>query len=250
MGGLAVRAARWGGREKGGEEDQGGGLCACVVVAVVVVVWCSAGGPVGVCKARACGVQRVGTNFALASPPNRKAVPLPPTPKPIEQSYFRPELLNRLDEVVVFKQLGEAEVRTIAALELAKTAARMQEREITLEVGGWCSCCVCVYVCCGGVKGRRLQCLRDMHGRSAASRWRCAGGETVVVGWRTQHRPDSNRCWVHRRWSPSVPASLQTHPGPPPALPFSLARSPTACCPRLCPRGTARSTERARCAAP
>lgn len=35
---------------------------------------------------------------------------------------------------MVFKQLGRAEVRTIADLELAKTAARMRERGIALEV--------------------------------------------------------------------------------------------------------------------
>ncbi|GAB4819073.1 hypothetical protein N2152v2_006119 [Parachlorella kessleri] len=50
------------------------------------------------------------------------------------KSYFRPELLNRLDEVVVFRQLGEAEIRVIAGLELAKTAARVEERGISLEV--------------------------------------------------------------------------------------------------------------------
>ena len=39
--------------------------------------------------------------------------------------------------MVVFRQLGEAEIRVIAGLELAKTAARTEERGIALEVGGW-----------------------------------------------------------------------------------------------------------------
>ncbi|KAL4441273.1 hypothetical protein ABPG77_011510 [Micractinium sp. CCAP 211/92] len=50
------------------------------------------------------------------------------------KAYFRPELLNRMDEVVVFRQLGPAQVRAIADLELAKTAERVRERGIALEV--------------------------------------------------------------------------------------------------------------------
>lgn len=66
--------------------------------------------------------------------------PALPCPAPALQSYFRPELLNRLDEVVVFRPLGEREVRVIAELELAKTAARMSERGIGLEVGNGSIC--------------------------------------------------------------------------------------------------------------
>jgi ATP-dependent Clp protease ATP-binding subunit ClpC len=50
------------------------------------------------------------------------------------KSYFRPELLNRMDELVVFRQLGRSEVRIIADLVLAETAARMATRGIGLEV--------------------------------------------------------------------------------------------------------------------
>lgn len=50
------------------------------------------------------------------------------------QAYFRPELLNRLDEVVIFRQLGVREVRTVADLVLAETAARVAARGISLEV--------------------------------------------------------------------------------------------------------------------
>ena len=57
-----------------------------------------------------------------------------PTPSPPLQAFFRPELLNRMDEVVVFRSLGQPHVRRIADLELAKTAARMAERGIGLEV--------------------------------------------------------------------------------------------------------------------
>lgn len=50
------------------------------------------------------------------------------------KAYFRPELLNRLDEVVVFRPLGRPQVAAIAALELAKTEERVLARGIGLEV--------------------------------------------------------------------------------------------------------------------
>ena len=50
------------------------------------------------------------------------------------KGYFRPELLNRLDEVVVFRQLDAVDARRIAALELAKTADRVAARGLHLEV--------------------------------------------------------------------------------------------------------------------
>jgi len=51
------------------------------------------------------------------------------------KSYFRPELLNRLDEVVVFRNLESADARAIASLELAKTGARLvEQRGIHLEI--------------------------------------------------------------------------------------------------------------------
>ena len=51
------------------------------------------------------------------------------------KNYFRPEFLNRLDEVIVFRQLTKPEVSQIADILLAEIAQRLQEeREITLEV--------------------------------------------------------------------------------------------------------------------
>ena len=47
---------------------------------------------------------------------------------------FRPELLNRFDETVVFKKLGRDEVAKILDLELAKLRARLSERDMTLEL--------------------------------------------------------------------------------------------------------------------
>ncbi len=48
---------------------------------------------------------------------------------------FRPEFLNRIDQIVVFHALGRAELRQIIDLLLAKVQARLNEQAITLEFG-------------------------------------------------------------------------------------------------------------------
>lgn len=50
------------------------------------------------------------------------------------KQYFRPEFLNRLDEIIVFRQLNKAEVKEIADIMLREVFGRMQEKGITLSV--------------------------------------------------------------------------------------------------------------------
>ncbi len=48
--------------------------------------------------------------------------------------FFRPELLNRIDETVVFHQLKRDDMTRIAEIHLAHLRARLEERKITLEL--------------------------------------------------------------------------------------------------------------------
>ncbi len=50
------------------------------------------------------------------------------------EDHFRPEFLNRLDEIIVFRKLTHDDMIRIVDLELAKLAKRMLERGIELEV--------------------------------------------------------------------------------------------------------------------
>ncbi|RZM79006.1 ATP-dependent Clp protease ATP-binding subunit [Leptolyngbya iicbica] len=50
------------------------------------------------------------------------------------KQYFRPELLNRLDEIIVFRQLTKPEVKEIADLMLVGVNQRLAERGITVSV--------------------------------------------------------------------------------------------------------------------
>ena len=50
------------------------------------------------------------------------------------KATFKPEFLNRLDEIVMFHRLGKKEILAIVDLELKKIAKRMEEKKIDLQV--------------------------------------------------------------------------------------------------------------------
>ena len=50
------------------------------------------------------------------------------------RGHFRPEFLNRIDELVIFRQLSEADILVIVDLQLELVAGRLAERRISLTV--------------------------------------------------------------------------------------------------------------------
>jgi ATP-dependent Clp protease ATP-binding subunit ClpC len=50
------------------------------------------------------------------------------------ERHFRPEFINRLDEIVIFNQLGRDDMQRIVENELAKVNKRMKQKGHTLEV--------------------------------------------------------------------------------------------------------------------
>ncbi|EDZ96877.1 ATPase AAA-2 domain protein [Limnospira maxima CS-328] len=50
------------------------------------------------------------------------------------KQYFRPEFINRLDEIIVFRKLTKDEVKQIADILLEEVFARLRDKEIVLEV--------------------------------------------------------------------------------------------------------------------
>ncbi|NNM12534.1 MAG: AAA domain-containing protein, partial [Pseudomonadales bacterium] len=52
----------------------------------------------------------------------------------VVSKHFRPEFINRVDESVVFHPLGREHIRGIAEIQLALLKARLQERELQLEI--------------------------------------------------------------------------------------------------------------------
>ncbi|MGH8112448.1 MAG: ATP-dependent chaperone ClpB [Rhodanobacteraceae bacterium] len=52
----------------------------------------------------------------------------------VVQTHFRPEFINRLDEIVVFHPLDKSQIREIARLQTNYLARRLQERQIDIEI--------------------------------------------------------------------------------------------------------------------
>ncbi|MFG3304493.1 ATP-dependent chaperone ClpB [Streptomyces wuyuanensis] len=52
----------------------------------------------------------------------------------VVRASFKPEFLNRLDDLVVFSALGKEELAHIAELQIARLARRLAERRLTLDV--------------------------------------------------------------------------------------------------------------------
>ena len=50
------------------------------------------------------------------------------------KASFRPEFLNRLDETVLFKPLGHAQIAAIVRLQLEDLRARLKEQELALDI--------------------------------------------------------------------------------------------------------------------
>jgi ATP-dependent Clp protease ATP-binding subunit ClpA len=50
------------------------------------------------------------------------------------KEQFRPEFLNRIDEVVIFNYLKKKEIKEIVDLELSKVEKRLKAKEITIKI--------------------------------------------------------------------------------------------------------------------
>ncbi len=84
----------------------------------------------------------VGSEFLASEQTNRtdKTLPIELSEKVRKQVMdllkvsFRPEFLNRLDDIVLFKPLGQAQIAAIVRLQLADLRGRLAEQELSLEL--------------------------------------------------------------------------------------------------------------------
>ena len=52
----------------------------------------------------------------------------------VVQAHFRPEFINRLDEIVVFRPLEKAQIRSIARIQITHLEKRLAERQLSLRI--------------------------------------------------------------------------------------------------------------------
>jgi ATP-dependent Clp protease ATP-binding subunit ClpB len=50
------------------------------------------------------------------------------------RQHFRPEFLNRVDEIIVFHSLSEEHLKRIVDIQLERLRRRLEERHVTLEL--------------------------------------------------------------------------------------------------------------------
>ena len=50
------------------------------------------------------------------------------------QQHFKPEFLNRVDDIIIFRPLGQAEIEHIVDLQLVRFERMLGERKLALEV--------------------------------------------------------------------------------------------------------------------
>jgi ATP-dependent Clp protease ATP-binding subunit ClpB len=72
----------------------------------------------------------LGTDLLNEAPPDADRRSLL---EPVLRNHFRPEFLNRLDEIVIFHSLGPKEIERIVDLQLAQIESRLKERRIRLH---------------------------------------------------------------------------------------------------------------------
>ena len=53
--------------------------------------------------------------------------------EPVLKSFFRPEFLNRIDDILPFLPLNEEEMEKITAIQLEKVKSRLSEKNILLK---------------------------------------------------------------------------------------------------------------------
>jgi ATP-dependent Clp protease ATP-binding subunit ClpB len=52
----------------------------------------------------------------------------------VVRHHFRPEFLNRVDEIILFKRLGRAQMGSIVAIQLARVEKLLADRRMTLSI--------------------------------------------------------------------------------------------------------------------
>ena len=50
------------------------------------------------------------------------------------RTHFRPEFLNRVDEIIIFHQLSREEIKEIVEIQIERLKARLQDRHLDVEL--------------------------------------------------------------------------------------------------------------------
>jgi len=76
----------------------------------------------------------LGSQYLAALDEDQDVALAEPQVMDVVRAHFRPEFLNRLDEIILFHRLGQAHMAPIVDLQMARVAALLKDRKITLDL--------------------------------------------------------------------------------------------------------------------
>jgi ATP-dependent Clp protease ATP-binding subunit ClpB len=76
----------------------------------------------------------LGSDILAAQPEGEAATMVQGQVMTLVRQHFRPEFLNRLDEVILFRRLQRADMATIVDIQLERLRALLADRKITMKV--------------------------------------------------------------------------------------------------------------------
>jgi ATP-dependent Clp protease ATP-binding subunit ClpB len=76
----------------------------------------------------------MGSEFLAAQAEGEPVEAVRPMVMDVVRSHFRPELLNRIDEIILFKRLGRAEMDDIVGIQLQRVEKMLADRRMALAV--------------------------------------------------------------------------------------------------------------------
>jgi len=76
----------------------------------------------------------LGSQFLSQLPDGQTAASVEPQVMEIVRSHFRPEFLNRLDEIILFNRLSQENMAPIVDIQVARVGALLADRKISLDL--------------------------------------------------------------------------------------------------------------------
>jgi ATP-dependent Clp protease ATP-binding subunit ClpB len=76
----------------------------------------------------------LGSQFLAGLSEGQSVESVEPQVMEVVRGHFRPEFLNRLDEIVLFHRLGQEHMGPIVEIQVARVARLLKDRKITLEL--------------------------------------------------------------------------------------------------------------------
>jgi ATP-dependent Clp protease ATP-binding subunit ClpB len=76
----------------------------------------------------------LGSQYLTAMPDGADVSTVEPQVMEVVRGHFRPEFLNRLDEIILFHRLGQSEMAPIVDIQVSRIGKLLADRKITLDL--------------------------------------------------------------------------------------------------------------------